>query len=129
MRRMRNWVTVFAALAVMLSARPVLAASDLTGKWTAQILDGYGKPFQLTFEFKQEGTKLTGTLTGPQGDPLAIDNGSVHGDKFSFTVSFNNMTITHEGTISGDAIQMTTKSASPGFRSGQMTLKRWKMTP
>jgi hypothetical protein len=125
MRRMRNWIVVFAALAVMLSARPVLAASDITGKWTTEILGPEGKPFPLTFEFHQAGTKLTGTLTGPQGDPLAIDNGQVHGDRFSFTISFNNMTITHEGTIDGDEIQMTTKSTAAGFKNGKMTLKRW----
>jgi hypothetical protein len=126
---MRNWMMVFATLAVMLNATPVLAASDMSGKWTTEILGADGKPFPLTFEFQQNGTKLTGTLTTPQGDPLAIDNGRVHGDKFSFTITSRNMTITHEGTIHGEEIQMTTKSDSAGFHNGQMTLKRWTPIP
>lgn len=129
MRKMRNWTMVLAALALMLSARPVLAASDISGRWTAQVLDVYGKPFVLTFEFKQEGTKLTGTLTGPQGDPLAIDHGKVQGSKFSFDISANGMTITHEGTINGDEIRMTTRSAAPGFKNGTMNLKRGTAIP
>jgi hypothetical protein len=60
----------------------------------------------------------------PSGDPLAIDNGKVDGDKFTFTVAFNGATITHTGTITGDEIKMTTKADQGDFPGAQLTLKR-----
>ena len=83
---------------------------------------------QISFTFKQDGTKLTGTVQGPQGDAMAIANGKIDGDKISFTVAFNGMTITHEGTVNaaGDEIKLTSKSDQGDFPGGQMTLKRAK---
>jgi hypothetical protein len=124
MRKMKSWFVLCAALFVVFSARPMFGASDMTGKWTTTDMKAPdGSAFTLTFDFKQEGTKLTGTVTGPQGDPLPFDNGKVDGDKFSFTVSFNNMTITHNGTIDGDEIKMSTKSDGD-MPAMDMTLKR-----
>jgi hypothetical protein len=129
MRKMKSWMMLCAAIVMLLGARPLLAASDMTGKWTTTDMKAPdGSSFTLTFDFKQDGTKLTGTITGPQGDPLAIDNGKVDGDSFTFTVSFNGITITHTGTIDGDTIKMTTKSDSADFPGGSMTLKRSKDT-
>ena len=113
-----------AALLVLFSAAPLFAASDMTGKWTTTDMKGPdGSSFTLTFDFKQDGAKLTGTVTGPQGDPLAIDNGKVDDDKFSFTVNINGTIITHDGTIAGDEIKMNTKSDG-GMPPMDMTLKR-----
>jgi len=56
--------------------------------------------FQLSFTFKQDGAKLTGTVQGPQGDPIAISDGKIDGEKISFKVVIQGgMTIIHEGTI------------------------------
>ena len=109
---------------VSVSAR----AADVTGAWTAQLTTPNGDSFALTFNFKQNGSTLTGTVQGPQGDPIAISDGKIDGNKLSFTVSINGMTITHEGTLNdaGDEIQMTTKSDSGDFPGGSMTLKRAK---
>ena len=98
-------------------------AADFSGKWYAEFDTQIGVQ-KYTYEFHVDGAKLTGTVTGPQGDPLAIDNGKIDGDKFSFTVSFNNTTITHEGTINGDEIKMSTKSDNGGMPPMDMTLKR-----
>ena len=44
------------------------SASDVTGKWDVVIaLEGVGE-FPVSVDFKQEGTKLTGTFTGPPGE-------------------------------------------------------------
>ncbi len=124
MRKMKVWFVLCAALLVVFGAKPLLAASDMTGKWTTTMKAPDGSDFSLTFDFKQDGAKLTGTVTGPQGDPLAIDNGKIDGDKFTFTVSFNGTTITHDGTINGDEIKMSTKSDNGGMPPMDMTLKR-----
>ena len=116
--------------AAMLMALSTVAAraADVTGAWTAQLTTPNGDNMQLTFNFKQDGTKLTGTVQGPQGDPVEISDGKIDGNKLSFTVSVNDMTITHEGTVNeaGDEIQLTTKSNSEDMPGGTMTLKRAK---
>jgi len=63
------------------------------------------------------------------GDAMAITNGKIDGDKFSFDVSFNGMTISHQCTVDGDSIKMTTKSASGDFPGMELTLTRVKETP
>jgi hypothetical protein len=52
----------------------------------------------------------------------------VDGNKISFKISMNGMTITHEGTISesGDEIKLTSKSDSTDFPGMDITLKRVK---
>jgi hypothetical protein len=124
MKQLKYWLVLCAALLTAFGARSVFAATDMTGTWIGQMSTPDGNNFSLTFVFKQDGAKLTGTVAGPQGDPIAIDKGTVDGDKFSFTVSFNGTTITHTGTITGDEIKMTTKSDSGDFPGGQLTLKR-----
>lgn len=113
-----------AALLMIASAKPVFAATDVTGTWTGTLNAPDGTTFPLSFTFKQDGEKVTGTVLGPQGDPLAIDNGKLDGDKLTFTVSFNGMTISHECTVTGDEMKMTTKTDSDQIPPMQMTLKR-----
>jgi hypothetical protein len=124
MKRMRNWIVLCAALLIIASVKPVFAATDVTGTWTGTLNAPDGTTFPLTFNFKQDGTKVTGTVLGPQGDPLAIDNGKIDGDKLTFTVSFNGMTISHECTVTGDEMKMSTKSDSDQIPPMEMTLKR-----
>jgi hypothetical protein len=110
-------------------------AADVTGKWTAamQGRGGGGEGMTITYNFKQDGTKLTGTVETPMGDPMPISDGKVEGDKISFTISFDRgdgpMKITNEGTISGDEIKLTTKFEGGDFGGGDRppaTLKRVK---
>jgi hypothetical protein len=101
-------------------------AADVTGTWTTEATAPDGSSMQLTFTFKQDGAALTGTVQGPQGDAIAISNGKIDGDKFSFDVSFNGMTIHHDCTVDGDEIKMTTRSDSGDFPGMTLTLKRLK---
>ena len=119
---------IFLACAVLMTVLAGAAlAADITGNWT-----GSTDQFTVTFAFKQDGEKLTGNVTGPQGEPLPISDGKVQGDKVSFTVKVdmggNSMTIAHEGTIKGDEITLTTKVEGGGDfgGGGPMTLKREK---
>jgi len=121
---MKRLLCFCAGVAMLLTAATALAA-DVTGTWTGSAQSPNGD-FQLTFTFKQDGASLTGTVQGPQGDPIAISNGKVDGDKFSFDVSFNGMTIHHDCTVNGDEIKMSTKSDSGDFPGMQLTLKRTK---
>jgi hypothetical protein len=124
---MKTLLCVCAALMMALTPITAHAATDLTGTWTGEFKapDG-GQGFQVSFTFKQDGDKLTGTVQGPQGDPIAITDGKIDGDKLTFKVALGEMTITHEGTVSGDEIKLTSKSNQPNFPGGEMTLKRVK---
>jgi hypothetical protein len=125
---MKKLLCFCAAIAMTLTAATAMAA-DVTGTWIGESATPDGNSFQLTFTFKQDGAKLTGTVQGPQGEPIDISNGKVDGDKFTFDVSFNGMTIHHDCTVDGDTIKMTTKSDNADFPGMQLTLKRQKETP
>ncbi|HEY1646374.1 MAG TPA: hypothetical protein VGF96_00210 [Terracidiphilus sp.] len=124
---MKKLLCVCAGLAMALSAAAALAA-DVSGSWTADSTGPDGSSYQLTFTFKQDGANLTGSVQGPQGDPIAISNGKVEGNNISFEVSFNGMTISHSGTVNdaGDEIKLSTKTSQPDFPAHDLTLKRTK---
>lgn len=102
-------------------------AADISGNWTGTLQAG-DNPVPLTFEFKQDGEKLTGTVTGPIG-PLPLNDGKVTGDKISFYMQTDmNGSPTKfmtEGTIKGEEITITIKAeGGPDF--GPTVLKRAK---
>jgi hypothetical protein len=122
---MKMLLSLCAALLLTFSAATAFAATDVTGTWTAKMAGPNGDSIQLTFTFKQDGAKLTGTMGGPMGDPMEISDGTVDGDKLSFSISFNGMTMKHEGVITGDTIKLTSKGGGD-FPSSEMTLTRNK---
>jgi hypothetical protein len=105
------------------------AATDVTGTWTGDMKAPDGSTgFTISFTFKQDGNKITGSVQGAQGEPIVISDGKIDGDKITFKVAFNGMTISHEGTVNaaGDEIKLTSKSDQGNFPGGEMTLKRAK---
>jgi len=122
---MKKLLCTCAALMMAFCAATAFAA-DVTGAWSGDMAGPNGDSFHLTFTFKQDGAKLTGTVTGPQGDPIEISDGKIDGDKLSFTVNVNGMVIKHEGVVSGDTIKLTTKSDQGDFPGGDITLTRAK---
>jgi Spy/CpxP family protein refolding chaperone len=69
-----------------------LNAADLTGVWQAEFDTQIGKQRYL-FEFKADGTKLTGKATGQIGDeakraPVEIQEGKIDGEEISFVEPF-----------------------------------------
>lgn len=126
---MKRLLYICAALMLTLGTLTAHAATDFSGNWTGDMKgpDG-GAGFTISFTFKQDGTSLTGSVAGPQGDPIPISDGKVDGDKITFTVSFNGMVIRHAGTFTasadGDSIKLTLKSDDGQFPGGEMTLKR-----
>jgi hypothetical protein len=114
-------------VAILLMAGTATAfAADVTGTWTGTVKGPDGNGFPVSFTFKLDGTTLTGTVQGPQGDPIAISDGKVDNDKISFNVSFNGMTIKHDGTIAGDEIKLTTKTDQGDFPGGELVLTKSK---
>lgn len=95
-------------------------AQGIDGKWKGEMQTPNG-PMDLTFNFKVSADSLTGTVATQMGD-MPIINGKVDGKKFTFDVSFNEMTINHQCTFMSDSISMRV----PGMQGDtmQIILKR-----
>ena len=74
-------------LGLLLLAAPAFAA-DVDGKWTGT-MSTPGGDFPLTFTFKADGSKLTGSMTGMDGMEIPITNGKVDGNQISYTVTID----------------------------------------
>jgi len=96
----KTWIL---AMTVLLAVAVSGLAADITGKWVAQVPGRSGQTREATFNFKVDGTKLTGTMTGRQGD-VAIA-GTVTGDTLTFSVETQRGKQTYTGKISGNEIQ------------------------
>ena len=96
-------------VALVLVAAPAVAA-DVDGKWSGALATPDGD-VTIAFEFKADGTALTGTTTGPDGMSLPIKNGKIDGNKISFvvTVAFGDMSfdINYSGVVSPAEIKMS----------------------
>lgn len=81
----------------------------------------------MTFDFKAEGNALTGTMSGFRGNEVKIENGTVDGDKVSFTTSHStqrgDFKTKWEGTIEGDQLKLK-RSMARTRRSMEITAKR-----
>lgn len=117
------------AAVVVLAAITVALAANIDGKWVAQIPGPGGQMRETTFTFKAEGEKLTGTVSGRQGD-VAIADGTIKGDDISFTQTFNaqgnQIKLVYKGKVSGDEIKMTRTVEGMDRPPAEFTAKRVK---
>jgi hypothetical protein len=119
----------FLSVCFVFAALSLAWAADVDGKWTAQVPGRGGQTRETTFTFKAEGEKLTGTVSGMQGDS-PISDGKISGDEISFTLKLNfqgnEITFLYKGKLSGDEIKMT-RTRQGGDQPGQeFTAKRVK---
>jgi hypothetical protein len=119
---MRTMLTVTTLLMIALSAQ----AADLAGKWAGDVPGRGGDPMPSTFVFKVDGEKLSGSMTGPQGE-LPLQEGKVTGNQISFSTTIdaggNNIKILYKGTLSGEQLKMTREREGSG-QPREFTLKR-----
>ena len=119
--RMR--LALLSAAIVLLFSMPI-AAADVTGTWAAEVQTdaGSGTP---TFEFKQDGDKLTGTYRGQFGE--AKLNGSVKDSAVQWTIKLSqggeSMEIKYEGELQSDG-SMKGKVTLGTMASGTFTAKK-----
>jgi hypothetical protein len=95
--------TSILVITILLAVAVGALAADVTGKWVAQVPGRSGQTRETTFNFKVDGTKLTGTMTGRQGDVEIA--GTVSGDTVTFSVETQRGKQTYTGKISGNEIQ------------------------
>ncbi len=91
----------------------VASAADVAGKWTAEVAAQEGQARQVTFNFRVEGDKLTGTMSGPGGE-LEILDGKISGDEISFAVSTKKgdqeTKVLYRGKIEGNEIKLSSEA-------------------
>ncbi len=96
-------------------------AADVTGKWTYQT-EGRNGTQSNSIMLKQDGDKLTGTVSGGRGGDVEISEGMVHGETIMFSVTRefggNSVTMKYNGTISGGEMKLTIE----GGRGGPQTV-------
>jgi hypothetical protein len=101
------------ALAVVAGlAAPVPAAddpkADATGTWKSTFTTQNGQTFETTFKLKQQGDKLTGTVTGRDGKEVEVKNGKVKDGEASFDITRERngqeFTFHYKGKLGADAI-------------------------
>jgi hypothetical protein len=134
MKKTGLWLAGLCVFALLLTVVTVHAApqnnANVAGTWQITMApppggggggggggQGGGTPPTLTL--KQDGAKVTGTMSGRGGDtPI---EGSVSGNTLTFTITRqgrdgNSMTLTYTGTVSSDGMSMTGKVS--GGRGG-----------
>ena len=101
-------------------------AADISGKWTGDMPGRGGETASTTFTFKADGEKLTGTMTGPQGE-IPLQEGKVAGNQISFSTTLdfggNSVKIVYKGTLTGDQMKMSREREGSG-QPREFTIKR-----
>jgi len=97
--------------------------ADLSGKWTGNVKGPDGSDIALTYVFKVDGDKLTGTVEQPgDAEPAKLDSGKVVGNNITFSVTTGDGTvIPHNGVFYGDSVGMNFTFQGMKFHT---TLKR-----
>jgi hypothetical protein len=111
-------------------AGPVRAGENVAGKWTAQFDSQIGVQ-KYTYEFKVDGTNLTGRATGIRDNgtnDVAITEGKINQDEISFVEALrfddNDIRIEYTGKVSGDEIKLHRKVGD--FAEEDLVAKRIK---
>jgi hypothetical protein len=111
-RRLSAKISTGTLPAIALLALFTLSCSSggINGKWIAQLPGRDGQTRETTFNFKADGNKLTGTVSGRQGDN-PISDGEINGDDISFTVTANvrgnEVKVLYKGKLAGKEIKFT----------------------
>jgi hypothetical protein len=94
-------------------------AADVTGKWVGKMETPNGSR-DVTYNLKQEGDKLTGTVPGRNGE-TPISEGTVKGDDVAFTVTRGERKTSYTGKVAGG--EMKLKYQQQG-QDRELTLKK-----
>jgi hypothetical protein len=79
--------------------------TDISGKWEGTLSTPDGNSLALTYTFKVDGDKVTGTAESP-GGVVTVDNGKLKGDSVLFSVNVQGTDYPHAGKVYADSIGM-----------------------
>jgi hypothetical protein len=114
---MKQMRFVSAAIAILVMSGLVVLAEDVkpdakpdvTGSWTWSFQGRNGNTMTSTLTLKQDGDKITGSMSG-RGKPTDISDAKLSGDDLTFKVTRtrndgSTMTIDYEGKVTADEIK------------------------
>ena len=118
---------LYASLAALLLGMvSLISAADATGKWVAEMPGRGGNTMKQTFTFKADGSTLTGTVSGRNGD-TPIENGKIDGNTITFEVTRNfngnSFTMKYTGKV-GEDNKMTLNWSTPNGDAREATATR-----
>jgi hypothetical protein len=125
-RHFARYVAGFAIAATMF-------AGDLTGIWAGQMPGRRGDKEDVAFQFKVNGSTLTGKMFGDEFD-LALEDASVAGNQIKFTITTTNyysgsqVKTVFTGTIKGNEIELTRARAGGAPAEGSPTRQNVNQT-
>ena len=106
LRHLARWMAGFAIGAM------VMSAADVTGIWSGQMTGRRGEKEDVAFQFKLNGTAITGKMFGDEFD-LPLEEASLTGEQIRFTVTTTNyysgsqIKFVFTGAIKGNEIELT----------------------
>jgi hypothetical protein len=82
--------------------------AGISGKWSGVLTAPDGNEYPLSYTFKTDSDKLSGSGESPQG-PLDLTEGKVKGDSLSFAIDVGGVKILNTGKYftEGDSISLT----------------------
>lgn len=112
---------------ILLSAVAAFAA-DVSGAWKAAMPGRGGETREVTFTFKVDGEKLTGTMSGGPGGDIEIQDGKVAGDTVTFKIkrefNGNAFVMLYEGKVEGSEIKFKSTREGSDRPPREFTAKR-----
>ena len=101
---------VLASVLMLFVVTAVAYAADVDGKWTGSI-GGPDGEIPVTFNFKADGAKLTGSTVGFDGTEVQIKDGKIDGNTITFTVTFDfggmPFMLSYKGVLASEQIKMS----------------------
>lgn len=87
----------FLTLLFFIGGFTAFAQNTIDGNWKG-IRETPNGNFEVSYTFKVEGSEVKGTWKTQFGE-APLQNGKIDGKKFSFTISFNDITINSTGEV------------------------------
>ena len=94
-------------------------AADIDGKWNGEVPGmGGGEPMKISYTFKADGNTLTGSTKGMDGNDMAIKDGKIDGNKFSYGIDMMGQTMKFNGEVKGDTLELKMDMGDMGGGGG-----------
>jgi hypothetical protein len=125
MQRLALTAAVVVALLCLVSSVQADDKASVTGTWTWTVERG-GQSFDVTLKLKQDGDKVTGTISGRQGNETKIEDGKFKDGEVCFKVTRERQgqkfTQTYKGKVEGNAIKGNVEFE----RNGEQQKRDWE---
>ena len=108
-------------LTITLATLTLASAADVAGKWDFTAQAPNGREYKLELALKQDGGKLTGTMTSPQGT-IDIQDAKLEGNDLTYKVQAGEALVAIKLTVSGDS--MKGNFSMPDGTTGPVTVAR-----